>query len=347
MAKTFSSQELERLHGIAVLHNRLILWILFALSVGQLLLLLALGVSSIAPINNGLAPGILAIIVGIVYVACIILIPLTFYRLSNALGYSGCLFLIFWFSIGQIIPLLNLILCVAISSAATNELSRAGFRVGFLGTDLNQFSEEHVRSKRTAMKIPFDDLKNWYFDLFYGHEPMPRFAEFGTWVCATAELETFFEPPDYQTLLETNLSGSFDVIAIRTLLKKYLPNIDEECETLILRRKLENALQTPFLNMVEEIDDIRTFQGYWFLEELGISCYTDADVVNFLNIYSSHEYSLTPPVDEKVYDEYFPNFEEQIRRVIDWLKTGEILIAAEDDEHGLKTYRYIDQRLSE
>ena len=134
------------------------------------------------------------------------------------------------------------------------------------------------------MKTHTDDLKKWYFDLFF--EQFPQFAEFGDWICATEELETIFEPADYLSLLETNFAGSFDVHAIRKLLKTYLPGIEVECETLLLQRKLESALQASFLWMVEEIGDLIGFQGYP-LTELGITDYGDADVRNRVKITTS------------------------------------------------------------
>jgi len=174
------------------------------------------------------------------------------------------------------------------------------------------------------------------------------FAEFGKWVCTMAdELETIFEPADYLFLLETDFTGQFDVHIVRQLLKKYLPEIEMECETLLLQWKLEYALQLPFLAMIFSITDLWSggYQKYP-LEELGVAPYHDADVCNFLDTYSPHSFSFTPDVDEKTYEDYFPNYREQIKQVIDWLKTGEILIVGEDDndDQEVKTYHYIDRR---
>jgi len=199
------------------------------------------------------------------------------------------------------------------------------------------------RDETDKMKILLQDLKQWYFDLFYTVS-LPPFAEFGDWVCVTEELESLFEATDYLLLLETDFTAAFDVIAIQKLLKKYLPQIEPECESFLLRRKLENALRLPFLVMVEELTDMRYFCNYP-LTELGITDYHDGDVVNFLNIYSPHMFTLTPLVDEKTYEDYFPNFKEQIRQAIDWLRTGEILIIAEGEEGREKNYHIVDRRV--
>ena len=60
--------------------------------------------------------------------------------LANSLGHSGCLFAIFWVTVGTIIPFLNLLLLLWLSSRATHTLSQAGYKIGFLGADLRQFS---------------------------------------------------------------------------------------------------------------------------------------------------------------------------------------------------------------
>ena len=189
---------------------------------------------------------------------------------------------------------------------------------------------------KQKMKILLKELKQWYFDLFY--EQSISLGEFGNWICTTGELASdVFEEPDYLFLIETNFDDSFAIHRLRLLLKKYLPHIETECETHLLQRKLERTLQMPFLSMVEEIDDLRTFQRYP-LTELGITPYNDADVWNFREVHPS-------AVSESVYEKSFPNLRKQINRVVDRLRTGEVLIVAEGEEGREKSYRYIDQRI--
>ena len=239
------------------------------------------------------------------------------------------------------------------------------------------------------MKPLHDDLKKWYFDLFFYPEYAPeylkgaekvftivrfpdpektgerhqfgfinrkfaspysddrQFAEFGHWVCTMAEeLETVFEQADYLFLLETNFEGPFDVIAIRKLLRKYLPEIESECETRLLRLELEYALQLPFLAMICAINDLWGFRKYPLLE-LGIASYHDGDVSNFLDIYSPNSYNLTPQVDENVYEEYFPGFRKSVEQLVKWLGDGTMIVHKELDRLGEPRYSFEDRRTEE
>ena len=176
-------------------------------------------------------------------------------------------------------------------------------------------------------------------------------SEFETWVYDTPELEKMLDPKDYLFFLELDYSSPLLGEEIAKWGKHFFGSqFSSAWETQLLRQKLENALQANFLWMVEVIENLRDFQGYP-LTELGIAIYTDADVYNFLEKHSPDQRKvgntlyLTPPVDESLHEEYFPNFREQVIQAIDWLRTGEIMVVAEGEEGRTeKTYRLIDRR---
>ena len=65
---------------------------------------------------------------------------------------------------------------------------------------------------------------------------------------------------------------------------------------------------------------------------------------NVLDIYSPNQRTMTPPVDESVYEEHFPGFRGSIEQVVQWLGNGKITVRKELDGLGEPRYSFEDHR---
>ena len=188
------------------------------------------------------------------------------------------------------------------------------------------------------------ELKSRYFSLVADPATI---REFEAWVYQMPQLEGLFASQDYLALLELDYSSASAVDEVSILVNRVFgPVLESEWETLLLQRKLENALRAPFLWMVEEIEDLIGFRRYP-LTELGITDYGSAAISNFLDMYSPNQRTLVPQVDEKVYEEYFSGLRKSVERLVKWLDDGTIIIHKEIDRLGEPRYSFDDHRTEE
>lgn len=88
------------------------------------------------------------------YIAYVLWMFQVIYRLSESTDGSGCFTVIVWFGSSVTTPWLNIILLLWLNRKATKSLVEAGYKVGFLGANLTQFSEN---TNLSSIGEPGDD----------------------------------------------------------------------------------------------------------------------------------------------------------------------------------------------
>lgn len=177
-----------------------------------------------------------------------------------------------------------------------------------------------------------------FYNTIIGNIPI---EEFENWIYHDNEVESLYPEEDYMELISFNYkkNGAKNEL-IRLLTRKYIDL--GEYEKWKLLNKLKNALEGEehLSKILIEFYDLYC-SGYEFLNDLGLG------------------YGLTvkvPPAKYKVWtweemneiekkeliDSFYPQIESGIKRVIDWIEKGKIILTGKTDEIG--HYEYQDLR---
>jgi hypothetical protein len=184
------------------------------------------------------------------------------------------------------------------------------------------------------MTLPAD-IKETFFQTLYGDKSV---LDFEQWLYMDKRLESTLTPEDYLDLISYGYKGDRVKYGLYKLLEKHIDKGEYEKWKLlrILNRALQRDNDLPKLLML--FYDLYC-KGYNFLDNLGLG-YGLAVEVPYSQADSWDE--LTPTQQKKLLDSFYPDIENEIKKVIEWLQTDKVVLTGIQDEYN--HYEYIDNR---
>jgi hypothetical protein len=187
------------------------------------------------------------------------------------------------------------------------------------------------------MTLP-PDIQQLFFETINGDKSP---LEFEAWLYADIRLEKLLPPEDYLEVISFGYKNPTAKYELPSLLEHFIDK--GECETWRVRSLLTRALQRD-----EQLPDILiTFydlycKGYSFLDNLGIGYGLEMEVT----------YSWPTPgmsaqeQQQQLLVSFYPQLEEEVKKVIYWLDTGKIILTRNKDDYD-RYDDYTDNRTAE
>jgi hypothetical protein len=188
------------------------------------------------------------------------------------------------------------------------------------------------------MKTLPQDITEIFYKTIKGDFPIEDFEQ---WLYANKELEKLLNSDDYLDLISLSYKKSGAKYELWNLLKKHIDLGEFETYKMLglLKEAQQKTDRLPYILM--EFYDLYC-KGYNFLEDLGLGIGLAVEVPSVNNTTAETWDELTSGQQKKLLDSFYPELEECIKQIIDFLETKKIILIGEQDEMG--HYGYEDFR---
>jgi hypothetical protein len=183
------------------------------------------------------------------------------------------------------------------------------------------------------MELPVD-IKEIFFETMYGSKTV---LDFEQWLYSNKSLEAILTHQDYLDLISYGYKGDRVKYGLYKLLVKHIDLAEYEKWKLVnqLRKALNRDKDLPYL--------LITFynlycKGYHFLDNIGLGYGLVVEVPSNANSWDE----LSSEQQESLLDSFYPDIEFEIKKVIEWLETGKVVLIGKHDD--FSQYEYIDNR---
>lgn len=165
--------------------------------------------------------------------------------------------------------------------------------------------------------------------------------EFEKWVYDSKDLENELDEITYYDFISFGFKKSGAIYELEHLIRKHI-NISEY-ETWKLKKILLNVFERKnnYYDSILQFYDLYC-KGYNFLDNLGIGFGLTLDCPYSEYGVDSYE-ELTQEQKDKIVNSFYPKIQFEIKKVLDWLDSGLILIHSEYDSYG--NLKITDNRL--
>lgn len=183
------------------------------------------------------------------------------------------------------------------------------------------------------MTLP-TDINEIFFETLHGDRSV---LEFEKWLYNDKRLERILAAEDYLDLISYGYKGDRVKYGLYKLLEKHIDR--GEYEKWKLLKLLNKALQRD-----DDLPQILMMfyhlycKGYNFLDNLGLGYGLAVEVPTHAESWDE----LTSEQQQSVINTFYPDIESEIRKVINWLGNGKVVLTG--IEHEYSNYKYIDNR---
>ncbi len=186
------------------------------------------------------------------------------------------------------------------------------------------------------MTLP-NDIQEIFFDTLSGDKTI---LEFEGWLYSDTRLENILQPEDYLELISFGYKSDTAKKWLPRLLEKYIDKGELEKRRInrLLTRALDRDQDLPQILM--SFYDMYC-KGYNFFDNLGLGYGLRVEVPG-INNYQETWDDLTETEKEKLLNEFYPELDTEIKKVISWLDTRKIVLIGNKDEYN--HFMYIDNR---
>lgn len=183
------------------------------------------------------------------------------------------------------------------------------------------------------------DIRQVFFETLFGDKTV---LEFENWLYADKNLENILRPEDYLELISLGYKSSTAKYDLAELLERLIDKGEYETWRLLnmLTKALQRSRELPHLLM--SFYDLYC-KGYSFLDNLGLGYGLAVEVP-----YSQADYwdELSADQQQKLLASFYPQLDIELRKVIDWLNSGKIILTGSKDQYN-HYFDYVDNRNAE
>jgi len=172
-----------------------------------------------------------------------------------------------------------------------------------------------------------------------------KIEDFEKWIYSNEEIESILSEDDYLELISFNYKESGAKYELVDFLSEKYVDLGEYEKWKILQ-KLNIALKRDkrLPEILREFYDLYC-RGYTFLNDLGLGYGLTVEVPPSGN-YKAESWEEMPEKEKsELLDSFYPQLDLDIKRTIDWIEKGKILLTGKKDEIG--HYEYKDLRTEE